>query len=205
LSRHDLGVGTRDLDTGIQASLVVSLNNISAEHFAGSDTAVVWTLGTWETVGWPSIWTVGEIKESVFLLETEPWLVNFVCFHELGTLSTVVELVWSSIWIPALGQNQDVWGTTEWIWEDGNRSEVNIGVFARRLTGGRAIKVPFRQIFESEFARFWDLKKGLIGESLVSNRSTSYLVGKCSLLTFDLERTPPEASIQMYLLDDLVP
>jgi hypothetical protein len=205
LSRHDLGVGTRDLDTGIQASLVVSLNNISAEYFAGANTAVVRALRTWEAVGWPSIWTVGEIKKSVLLLQTKPWIVNFVCFHKLGTLSTVVELVWGSVWVPALSENQDVGGATEWVREDGNRSEVNIRVFARSLTRRGAIKVPFWEILESEFARFWDLENSLIGESVVSNRSTSLSGGvNRYMLTFDLERVPPWASIQMYLSDSLV-
>jgi hypothetical protein len=162
LSRHDLGIGTRDLDTSIEASLVVSLNNISAEDFAGAHTAVVWTLRTGETVGWPSVRPIGEIEERVLLLETEPRLVNFVGVHELGTLGAVVELIWSSIWVPTFGQDQNIWSTTEWIWEDGDRSEVNIRVFARSLTGGGSIEIPFWEIFESEFTRFWDLEKSLI-------------------------------------------
>jgi hypothetical protein len=178
LSRHDLGVGTRDLDTGIQASLVVSLNNISAEDFAGADTAVVWALRTWETIDWPSVRSVGEVEKSVFLLETKPRFMYFVGNHELGTLGAVVELVWGSIRIPALGQDQNVWSTTEWIWEDGNGSEVNIRVLARSLTGRGTIEVPLWEVFEGEFARFWDLGDSLIEVSVVSNRSHGCLVGR---------------------------
>merc|ERR1711881_693641 len=58
LGWHNLGVGTRDLDTSEQASLVVSLNNISAVDLASSDTTVVWSLWAGETSLWPAIWSV---------------------------------------------------------------------------------------------------------------------------------------------------
>ena len=56
--------------------------------------------------------------------------MDLVGLHELSTLMTVVELVWGSIGIPALGEDQDVGGTSEWIGENGNGSEVDIGVVA---------------------------------------------------------------------------
>lgn len=84
-----------------------------------------------------------------------------MCNHQLGALGTVVELVGGSIGIPALGENQDVWGTTEWVGEDGNGAEVDIRVVAWSLAGGRTVKVPFWEIFESELARFWDLEESL--------------------------------------------
>lgn len=39
---------------------------------------------------------------------------------------SVIELVWGSIGIPALGEDQDVGSATEWIGEEGDRSEVDI-------------------------------------------------------------------------------
>jgi hypothetical protein len=112
LGGHDLGVGTGDLDASVQASLVVSLDDVSAENLASTNTTVVWALGTWETVDWPSIRPVAHVEEGVFLLKTEPWLVDLVGLHELSTLMAVVELVWGSIRVPALGEDQDVGGTT---------------------------------------------------------------------------------------------
>lgn len=139
----------------------MSLNNISAEDFAGTNTTVVWTLWTWETSNWPSVWFVKHVEKSVLLLKTEPRLVGSVRLHQLGTLMTVVVLVWGSIWIPALSDNQDVWGTAEWIWVDCNRSKVNIRVVAWGLTGGRTVEVPFWEVFWLEFAGCWDAGKGL--------------------------------------------
>ncbi len=122
LSRHDFGVGARNLDTSVQASLVMSLNNVSAENLASANTTVVRALRSWEAIYWPTIWSIGDIEESVFLFKTEPWLVLSVSLHELGTLMTVVELVWGSIRIPAFAENQHVGSTTEWVGENSNGS-----------------------------------------------------------------------------------
>jgi hypothetical protein len=126
LGGHDLGVGTGDLDAGVQARLVVSLDDVTAVDLAGTHTAVVWALGTGETVDGPAIWSIRHIEESVFLLETEPWLVVLVRLHELGALVAVVELVGGSIGIPALGHDQDIGGATEGIGEDSAGAEVDI-------------------------------------------------------------------------------
>ena len=44
LGGHDLGVGARDVHAGVQAGLVVSLDNVALDDLAGTDTAVVRTL-----------------------------------------------------------------------------------------------------------------------------------------------------------------
>jgi hypothetical protein len=77
----------------------------------------------------------------------------------------VVELIWGSIGVPALGDDQDIWGAAEWIWEDSNRSEVDIGVVAGCLASRATVEVPFWKIFEGEEAIFWDA-----GESLTSEK-----------------------------------
>jgi hypothetical protein len=76
---------------------------------------------------------------------------------------TVVVLVWGSIGVPALSNDQDIWGATEWIWENCNWSEVNIGVVAWRLASRATIEVPLWEIFKGEETALWDL-----GESLMS-------------------------------------
>lgn len=50
LGGHDLGIGTRDVDTSEQACLVVSLDNVTLDNLAGTDTAVVGSLRGGETV-----------------------------------------------------------------------------------------------------------------------------------------------------------
>lgn len=51
LGGHDLGVGAGDVDASVQACLVVCLDDVTLDDLAGTDTAVVGTLGSRETVG----------------------------------------------------------------------------------------------------------------------------------------------------------
>lgn len=143
----DLGVDTRDLDTGVQARLVVSLDDITAVDVSGTDSTVVWTLWAWESTLWPAIWPSSGVKESVFLLKTEPWDLLLVGLHESIAFVAVVVFVWSAVWVPGLAHDEDVWKLTDWVWEDGYWSEVNIRVPTWSLTGGGTIKVPFWEIF----------------------------------------------------------
>jgi hypothetical protein len=184
LSGHNLGVGSRDLYTGEQASFEVSLDDISAIDLSGTNTTVVWALGAWETILGPAIWFIGHIKKSVLLLETEPRLVLLMRLHQLGSLMTVVEFVRGSIGIPALGDHQDIWGTTEWIREDCNRSKVNVGVIARCLASGASVEVPLREILNGVEAALWDTGERLEEEGdqysvvrarLEKGRMSSYL------------------------------
>lgn len=55
---------------------------------------------------------------------------------------SVVVLVGSAIGVPALGEDDDVGRAPEGIGEDGAWSEVDIGVVAGGLAGGRTIEVP---------------------------------------------------------------
>jgi len=168
LGRHNLSIGTRDFYTSEQASLVVSLDDVSAVDLASADTAVVWALWTWVATNWPAIGLVKGVEEGVLLLKTEPWLVGLVGFHELGTLVAVVELVWGSIGIPALGNDQDVGSTTEGVGEDGNGSEVDIRVVTGSLASRATVKVPLGKVFNLEDAILGDL-----GESLKIHLSVS--------------------------------
>ena len=161
LGGHNLSVGSRNLDTSVQASLVVGLNDVSAENLSSTNTTVVWALRTWETVYGPSIRSVGHVKKGVLLLKTEPWLVSLVGLHELGTLVAVVELVWCSVGVPALTDNQDVWVSSEWVGEDCNWSEVDIGVVARSLASGATVEVPLWEVVDGKLAALWDLGEGL--------------------------------------------
>merc|ERR1719278_2028825 len=54
LGRHHLGVGSRHPDPGIEASSVVSLNNVSSIDIAGADSAIVRALRSGEAVLGPA-------------------------------------------------------------------------------------------------------------------------------------------------------
>jgi hypothetical protein len=61
LSRHDLGIGAWNLDTSIQASLVMSFSNSASEGNVGASRAVVGTLGTGVTTLRPAEGLLGEL------------------------------------------------------------------------------------------------------------------------------------------------
>lgn len=147
LGGHDFGVGARDLDASEEAGLVVSLDDVTHDNLASTDTAVVRTLGSGETTGGPAKRSVIEIKEGVLLLETEPGLVVSVGLHNLGTFVAEVELVGGSIGVPALSKDDDVGGTAEGIGVDGARAKVDIRVVAGGLLGRGTIEVPDGEVF----------------------------------------------------------
>jgi hypothetical protein len=161
LSGHNFGISTRDLHASVHASLVVSLDNVSAVDLASTNTTVVWALWTGVTADWPAIGLVEGVEEGILLLETEPRLMSLVGLHEFGTLMAVVEFVWGSIRVPALGDDQDVGGATEWVREDGYGAEVDIRVVAGSLASRATIKVPLGKILNLEETVLWNLGQGL--------------------------------------------
>lgn len=146
LGGHDLGVGTRDLDARVQAGLVVGVDDVALDDLAGTNTAVVGALGSREAVSGPAEGAVAEVEQSVLLLETEPRLVSGVSLHQLGALMSVVVLVGGAIGVPALGKNENVGRSAEWVGEDGNGLQVDIRVVAGSLVGGGTVKVPHRKV-----------------------------------------------------------
>jgi hypothetical protein len=149
LGGHDLSVGSRNEDSSIQAGFVVGFDNVSAKDLACAYSAVVWSLGSRETVNGPAIRPVGHIEECVFLLKTEPGLMVLVRLHKLGSLVTVVELIWGSIRIPAFSEDQNIGSATKRVGENSNRSKVDIRVVAWGLSSGGTIKVPFWEIIDT--------------------------------------------------------
>jgi len=135
LGRHDLGVGARDVDAGIEAGLVMGLDNVTLDDLAGSNTAVVRALGSRETTSGPAERALVVAKQGVLLLETEPGLPLGVEVHDLLALMSEVELVGRTIGIPALREDKDVGRAAERVREDRNGSQVNIGVVAGSLAG----------------------------------------------------------------------
>lgn len=148
LGRHDLGVDTGDVDSGVETGSVVGLNNVSSKDLAGSDTTVVGALGSGETALGPSDGVIALVEHGVLLLDSEPDDLLLVGAHELGALVSVVELVGGSVVVPALGQNNNVVASSERIGVDGGGSEIDIRVVAGSLICGGAVKVPLGEVFD---------------------------------------------------------
>ena len=135
LRRHDLSVDTGDLDTGVQASTEVSLDDVTAVDLARTNTTVVRTLGTGETALGPPVRPAVGTKQGVFLFQTEPPVFLRVSFHQTVGFVAVVELVGGTIRIPGFTKDEDVVATAEGIGEESNRAEVDIGVVTTSLAG----------------------------------------------------------------------
>lgn len=190
LCRHDLGVGAGDLDAGIEAGLVMRLDDVAAEDLAGADTTVIRALGSRVPVHWPAVWAIRHVEQGVLLLEAEPRLLGLVRLHQLRGLVAVVVLVGGSIGIPALAQDEDVGVTAHWVGEDGDGAEVDVGVATGGLTRRRAVKVPFWQVGEVDLSIVGDLEDCLCVMRL-AKVSVGVGQNRGKRLTFDFERTPP--------------
>lgn len=155
------------MDSSVQASLVVGVDNVTHNDLATANTAVVRTLTvkvlvnmnpntsgksrsnirSRVTTGGPAERLVVVVEQSVLLLETEPGLVVGISLHHLVALMAEVELVGSAIGVPALSKNDDVGRATEGIRVDGTRTQVDVRVVAGSLLGRGAVEVPNGKIF----------------------------------------------------------
>lgn len=109
------------------------LDDIPLDDLAGTNTAVIRSLGSREAILGPAERPVLKVEEGVFLLEAKPRLVFGVGLHQLGSFMAVVELVRCAVRVPALGQDDDVGLTAERIRVDGNGLEEHVRIVASRL------------------------------------------------------------------------
>jgi hypothetical protein len=143
LTGHNLGIDTADVHARVETSTVVGLDEITSKDLSGACTTVIGTLGSREPTLWPAdrSGTIG-FEEGVLLLETEPRFDVLCEIHYLGSVVAVVCPVGSTVVVVCLCKDKDVVTTTEGVLEDRRRTEVDVGVVARSLVGGGAIKVP---------------------------------------------------------------
>ena len=73
-----------------------------------TDTAVVRTLGTWETALWPTVGSTLVVEQSVLLLDTEPRDVLLDGVHCLFARVSVVCLYGDTLGVVALGEDEDI-------------------------------------------------------------------------------------------------
>ena len=56
LSRHDLCIGSRYVDTRVEASTIMSLNNVTPIHLVCPNATIVRSLWPWKSIFWPTKW-----------------------------------------------------------------------------------------------------------------------------------------------------
>ena len=156
LARHDFSIGSADVDTSIEAGLVVSVSNNTSEADVGTDGAVVGTLFTGVSVGGPAEGPGSELvlgaNQSVFLLDTVPGLLletlvpNLSCkVSEVGVAGHE-DLASAVLPVEGLAKDEDVVTFSEGVIEVGDGLEDDFGVLSHGLVSGRTIIVPLRDV-----------------------------------------------------------
>jgi hypothetical protein len=86
LSRHDLSIGSRDVDSGVKGGLVHGVNNGTSKRVLWTDGAVVRALGTigHATFGPPKRSALIQVEEGEFLFHAEPDFFVVLAFKGLG-------------------------------------------------------------------------------------------------------------------------
>merc|ERR1719242_2210275 len=130
LCRHDLGVGARDSDPGVETCAVVSLHNVPAVDLVSPHPAVVGTLWPGEPVLGPAEWVLVLVQQSVLLLDTEPWVVVLGLLHHLLAGLPLVGVSWQLVVLVRLAQHQDVVAPPEGVRVDLDGVQVGVGVGA---------------------------------------------------------------------------
>lgn len=154
LRGHDLSVDSADSDASVEASTVVSLDEVTSKDLASTlrnmarsvmklpritkkkltSTTVVRSLRTWETTFRPSVRSAIQSEDGVLLFETKPGNMLLGRIHHFLGIMTVIGLVGGSIVVVSLGKDDDIVSTTEGVLENPGRSEVCVGVVTRSLT-----------------------------------------------------------------------
>lgn len=119
----------------------MSLDEITSKHLAGTDTTVIRTLRTRETILGPAKDLTIGVKEGVLLLETEPRFGVLGGVHHLLAVSSVIGLVRGTVVVVTFTENENVGATSEGILEDRNRTlSEGVGAISTNFDGRMAIK-----------------------------------------------------------------
>ena len=86
------------------------------------------------------------IEEGVFLFHSEPRVIIFGLFHNLGATTAVVSSMRLELVVKGLTKDKFVITETEGITVDGNWLQEDIRISTFGLFSGRSIKVPDREL-----------------------------------------------------------
>ena len=146
LCRHDLGVGARHLDAGVEAALDMRSLDVPAVDPGSPHPTVVGTLRPGEPILGPTKRVLVTVKQRVLLLDTKPRLLMLRLLHDLQAFLPVVGRHCLLLVVVGLTQDQDVVPPGEGAGVDLDRSQVDVRVGSVRLVAGTAVIVPLWEI-----------------------------------------------------------
>ena len=113
----------------------MGLDDLTSDDAIGTDSAVVGSLGSGETVLGPAQGPAVEVQEGVFLLDTEPGLLSLGQLHGLGRGGALVRLGRRHVGEVGVAEDQDVVVAAERVLVDGLGQEVDVAVATLGLVG----------------------------------------------------------------------
>mmetsp|Transcript_103076 Transcript_103076/g.142640 ORF Transcript_103076/g.142640 Transcript_103076/m.142640 type:complete len:342 (+) Transcript_103076:159-1184(+) len=135
LARHDLGIGARDGDAGVQTGLVVRLGDEATEGAVGASATIVGALRAWVAALRPAERRdLVEVEEGVLLLNAKPGLLALAALECLDCLDARVGRQRLASRRVGIGQHKDVVARTEGILENGLWLDDDLRVLTRSLT-----------------------------------------------------------------------
>merc|ERR1712035_79158 len=121
--------------------------NIPSIYFSGTNSTIVWTLGSRKSILWPTQRMLVIIKQGVLLLNSKPGFVLLGLLHDLKTLFPVVGNHGLVLVIISFTKHKDVITEGEWTRVHLDRLQIHIRIGTISLVTRTAIVVPGGQIF----------------------------------------------------------
>ena len=156
LAWHNFSIGSRNFDSCIKASLVVSISHVPSKTAVASNRAVIWSLVSWESMRRPSKRSCFELvlsrQNSVLLLDSIPRLFigssieNWLSEGSEVSVGRDEILVVGVLPCEGLAQHEDVVSLSERIREKCDWFDDYFRVFCCCLVARRPIKIPFRKL-----------------------------------------------------------
>lgn len=148
LRRHNLGIAAGDFHPGIQTGPIVSLDDLTTDHFVGANAAIIGALRAREAVLGPTKRPAIEIQQSVLLLDTKPGILILDRLHRLVRAIPLIRFRRRLVAVIRVAENELVVTATEWIIVNGHRVQEYIAVGAISLVRRAAIVRPRRQFWK---------------------------------------------------------
>ena len=92
LCRHNLGIGARDIDSGVEACAIMSLDNVTTIDLVGAHPTIVGSLWPGKSIFGPAKGMVVLVQQSVFLFDSEPGFFLFGSFHDFKATFAMIGL-----------------------------------------------------------------------------------------------------------------
>ena len=102
--------------------------NVPPVDLFGSDSTVVGSLRSRESILWPTEWMLVIIEQSVLLLNSKPGILILSLLHQLETIPPLVCLHWLIFEVVCLAQDEDVVPLGKWARIHLSWLKVNIAV-----------------------------------------------------------------------------